>query len=253
MRSLPRIDARYWQALVAASVFGTNTGDFVSDYLHIGHLAGLPVLALVLAGILAADRFTRRSSLLYFWAAIITVRTAATNVGDAFHDFGISLYASVPLMLLVFAGAVLGYRQHVRRVASVSSDSMRVDAAYWGCMMLAGVLGTVGGDFVSFRLHLTAPGAAALFAVLIVIAIRVFQRRSTLLDPGPYWTTVALIRVGGTAGGDALAHLMGLAVSTAVTGAVFVGLVVFSYAVASRRAEAGATPHSSTLPSSIRE
>lgn len=235
MRSLPRIDARYWQTLVAASIFGTNTGDYVSDYLHIGHLAGLPVLALVFAAILAAERFTARASVLYFWAAIITVRTGATNVGDAFHDFGISLYASVPLMLLLFAAAVLLYRHKATRDGARLA-SMRVDSSYWLCMMLAGILGTVGGDFLSFRVHLTAPGAAALCGALIVAAIALFTRRGNLLRPVPYWATVALIRVGGTAAGDALAHQLGLPWSSAATGLLFVGLVVFSYGWQSHRA-----------------
>src|SRR3954465_4351238 len=89
MRSLPRVDIRYWFALSAASIFGTNTGDFVAGYLHIGHLAGLPWVLAAFAAVLVLERVSPVKTPMWFWAAIITMRTAATNVGDAFHDFGI--------------------------------------------------------------------------------------------------------------------------------------------------------------------
>jgi len=51
----------------------------------------------------------------------------------------------------------------------------------------------------------------------------------TLLAPAGYWLTVALIRIGGTAGGDAFAHALHLVPSTVLTGMAFVGLVVWFY------------------------
>ncbi len=65
MRNLPRIDQRYWLSLSAASVFGTNTGDFVAGYLHLGHLAGLPWLAALFAAILLVERYVRAFGALF--------------------------------------------------------------------------------------------------------------------------------------------------------------------------------------------
>lgn len=212
---------------MAASTFGTNTGDFVARYFHLGHLAGLPYMALLFAAILMLERRARHSAV-YFWAAIITMRTAATNVGDAFHDFGIDFNVSVPVVLVIFVMCVVIY---MGRTKDQGSDAtVQVNWAYWVCMMVAGVLGTIGGDFVSFRLGLTAPGAAIVCGLLITASIAWFGRRGTLLSVGPYWLTVALIRTGGTALGDAVAHAVKLPLSTALTGAAFVGLVVYFYA-----------------------
>jgi len=97
-------------------------------------------------------------------------------------------------------------------------------------MMLAGILGTIGGDFASFGIGLTPLGAACVFGGLIAASFWWFGKTSALLDPVPYWATVALIRTGGTAAGDALAEMLRLTISTAFTGLVFVGLVTFFYA-----------------------
>ena len=103
-------------------------------------------------------------------------------------------------------------------------------------MMLAGVLGTIGGDFASFGIHMTTVGAAVVFFALAAWSIRHFKAKGVLLAAIAYWTTVALIRTAGTAAGDAIAHGIGLVASSVLTGAVFTGLVVYSY----RRPESSA-------------
>ena len=227
MRSLPRIDSRYWLCLCAASIFGTNTGDFLSDELHLGHLSGLPWLAGLFALILLLDRMIRRPTPLWFWFAIITVRTAATNIGDTFHEWHIDFPVSIPLVLALFAGAVWVYRQSYHAMTTVS-DTVRVTPSYWVCMTLAGVLGTLAGDFASFRLHLTPPGAAVVVGILVAIMFRI-GRRGQILTPVFYWTTVALIRTAGTAAGDALSHTLTLPWSTLLTGLAFLIPVVAFY------------------------
>jgi uncharacterized membrane-anchored protein len=55
-KHLPTIDARYWTAILAASMCGANTGDFVSRILGLGHTRGLLPLGLIFLGILWAER-----------------------------------------------------------------------------------------------------------------------------------------------------------------------------------------------------
>jgi len=225
MRSLPRIDGRYWLALSAASIFGTNTGDFVAGYLHIGHLAGLPWLLGLFLVILFLERLSPVKTPLWFWCAIITMRTAATNVGDAFHDFHLGFGISVPISLAVFVITVAVYAYSAPKRAR-GDDTVKVDAAYWVAMMVAGVLGTVGGDLAAK--WLSAPGAAVVFFALAALAIGLFRRREILLQAAAYWTVVGLVRTAGTAGGDSVAHAIGLAPGTVLTGLVFLALVIAS-------------------------
>ena len=242
MQSLPRIDWRYWLVLMAASVFGTNTGDFVADYLHIGHLLGLPWLVGLLILILLCDRFLPLRPPLWFWAAIITVRTAATNIGDGFHDVNVGFGVSLPLVSLLFAGAVALY---TARGGGVREDgTVTVDWVYWLCMILAGAWGTIAGDFASFGL--THPPLFPAMATLVTSVPLVLGflggLRGRLLHPYYYWVVVGLIRCAGTCAGDALAHLIGggqdVLPSTIVTGATFAGLVLALYVIAPDRRSA---------------
>ena len=78
----PTLSPRYWGLLSIASVFGADVGDFVSHDLHGGHWRGLAPMAVVLAAILLVERRSRRPTEIFYWLAIITVRTAATNLAD---------------------------------------------------------------------------------------------------------------------------------------------------------------------------
>ncbi len=225
MKVLPRINLAYWLTLAGASVFGTNTGDFCSDVLHMGHLQGLPVLATAFAVVLIAEKLIKSGSALFFWAAIIVIRTAATNVGDAFHDYNIGFEVSLPACLAIFAILVLLYWRLSPRPAD---NTVKVGWLYWLCMIMAGVVGTIGGDYASFGLRLMPPGTAAVFSAVTALLVAVgFKRLWTW--PPYYWLTLAIIRTGGTGGGDALAHALGLPQSTVWTGAIFVGFVLLFY------------------------
>ena len=238
MKVLPRINLAYWLTLAGASVFGTNTGDYCSDVLHMGHLQGLPVLAVAFAVVLLAERLMKVGSALFFWAAIIVIRTAATNVGDAFHDYNIDFGVSLPICTAIFAVAVLIYW----RLSPKSSDNtVKVGWMYWLCMILAGIVGTIGGDYASFGLHLMPPGTAEVFGGITVLLVLIGLRGLSTWPPY-YWFSLGIIRTGGTGGGDALAHALGLPLSTAWTGGVFVAMLLIFYVVFNKANQGEAQP-----------
>jgi uncharacterized membrane-anchored protein len=57
-------------------------GDLFARNLGLGHVAGLPFLAIALAIVMVAARFDRVQHESYYWIAIVIVRTAATNFAD---------------------------------------------------------------------------------------------------------------------------------------------------------------------------
>ncbi|WP_246661226.1 MULTISPECIES: hypothetical protein [unclassified Rhizobium] len=64
---------------------------------------------------------------------------------------------------------------------------------------MAGVLGTIGGDAVSFRLGFTPIGTAVVLFALVALATTLWRQDGKLSEAIPYWTTLALIRTGGQA------------------------------------------------------
>ena len=246
----PPIDARYWVALIMSSVLGTNTGDFVAEILKLGHVKGLVWLAVLLALIFVVDRATRSASPFYFWAAIIIVRTAATNVGDIFGDYGLSFAWSVPLTIVVYAALIGLYAR------TTTHRTIVVNALYWVTMMVAAILGTVGGDASSFGIGLWPLGTFIVFGALASGAILASAQRGLWTVPVVYWIIVGLVRTAGTGGGDALSqiggiwmgrfglgstqvpyYINGLSPATIVSGIVFVTLIWMLY-VSPRRERA---------------
>jgi uncharacterized membrane-anchored protein len=87
-------------------------------------------------------------------------------------------------------------------------------------------LGTVIGDFCA-HMGLDDAGAAALLSPIVAILFLVGQQGPLRWLPF-YWLTVVAIRAAGTSVGDTISgrHMLGLPLSTAVTGILFVALLV---------------------------
>lgn len=225
---LPTPNARYWSALCLASIFGANMGDLCAHNLGLGHVAGLPYLAIALALVMVAERFDRMQHQVYYWLAIIIVRTAATNFADfAAGDMKLPRpWVMAALVILLAATVWLSFKlawQH----AAKASPALRADFGYWISMFIAGTLGTVIGDFCSHNMHLGDATAAILLSPVVAVLLLVGWRGPLRWLPF-YWLTVVAIRAAGTAVGDYLAgrNMLGLPMSTAVTGIAFVVLLV---------------------------
>jgi uncharacterized membrane-anchored protein len=230
---LPAVGPRYWAALCLASIFGANMGDFFARNIGLGHVAGLPFLAAALAAVIVAERFDRMQHQWYYWIAIVIVRTAATNFADfAAGDLKLPRIWIIAALTIVLAVALWMTWQLVWRRLAYRADGtstvLRADMGYWICMFIAGTLGTVIGDFCSHNMGLDDGGASLLLSP-IVAALLLVGRNSLLRVLPFYWLTVVAIRAAGTSVGDLVSgrNLLGLPISTAVTGTLLVALLVF--------------------------
>jgi uncharacterized membrane-anchored protein len=229
---LPTLGPRYWVALCLASIFGANMGDFVARHLGLGHVAGLPFLAAALAIVMVVERFDRTVNQAYYWIAIIIVRTAATN----FADFACGdmkqprIWVIAALTIVLVVALWMSWQWVWRRLAEKTDDGagvLRADLGYWISMFLAGTLGTVIGDYCSHDLHLEDGGASILLSALLG-ALFLIGRNGPLRWLSFYWLTVVAVRAAGTAVGDFVSgrQMLGLPLSTFVTGMLFVALLV---------------------------
>jgi uncharacterized membrane-anchored protein len=220
--SVPVLGTRYWTALCAASVFGANLGDFASHVLHLGHWRGLLPLSLVLAALLVGERRSGRGGEAWYWAAILVLRAAATNLADlATHDAHMAYSWAIALLeaLLVLLVLPVGGR-------GAATGRPSTGGWYWAAMLTAGTLGTAIGDCVADDFGLgTAIGTLVLGAVLA--AVLAAGAAGGWRNKAAYWIAVVAVRSAGTTAGDFLVgHGAGLALATATSGGAFIGMLI---------------------------
>ena len=230
-RHVPNIDDRYWAGIVFASIFGTNLGDFYAHESGLGTGLGLLVLAALFCAAYLIEAKDSAAHEIYYWLAIIIIRTGATNIADY-----LAYRARVPALLLVpglaATIAILAWRGAPTRPNAATNLASPAIAAtnlfYWGAMLGAGVFGTVLGDICSHRFGqgTASIGLGVLFAGLLWAA-----RSNGATRLAVYWCAVALARTAGTCMGDWLAENralhIGLALSTLLTGTAFVAILTF--------------------------
>jgi hypothetical protein len=120
-KNLPMIDARYWAAILAASMCGANTGDFASHILGLGHTRGLLPLALIFLAIVWAERRSTVATEAYYWFAIIVLRTGATNLADlGTHDLKLGYFLCMGLLAALMVAMLL--IDHARGIEPASAD-----------------------------------------------------------------------------------------------------------------------------------
>jgi uncharacterized membrane-anchored protein len=231
-RHLPALGPRFWTALCLASIFGANMGDFFAHDVGLGHIKGVPFLATAFALVLIVERFDRAAHEAWYWIAIVIVRTAATNLADFMcGDMKLSrplvMAGLAVLLALVVTVAWQVWQRSDKQARNGRPLVLRADTAYWVSMLVAGTLGTVMGDYFSHNLHLgDAVGGLVLSAVLAGFFL--VGARGLIWTLPFYWVTVVMVRAAGTCVGDLLAQrpMLGLALSTAVTGVVFVAMLL---------------------------
>ncbi len=234
MKSVPRVTPQYWLALSIASIFGANAGDFVADGLHLGTTNGLPYLALAVILLALGAKFDPKPHIAWFWAIVIVIRAAATNVGDTFHHYGIGFTQSIPLVLAAIVAVVAAW--HFLGNSRTEEGYVPVNLWYWVTMFLAGTLGTVFGDYCSYALHLGNALAALILYAIVVIMVLV-RHKALPTNLLWYWLIIAMIRSAGTAAGDMIAKPLDIGPSTALTGLVFVIAIAVIYRAREQRLE----------------
>jgi uncharacterized membrane-anchored protein len=235
-KNLPVIDARYWTAILAASMCGANTGDFASRILGLGHTRGLLPLGLIFLAIVWAERQSKIATEAYYWLAIIVLRTGATNLADlGTHDLKLgyilcmgALAAFMALMLLIDKARgvqLIGVAGPDGRWRSLPAT----DTSYWITMLAAGTLGTAAGDWVAEETGLGLADGSLLLVVVLIATWFVADRFGRMTKPW-YWATIVAARTAGTTLGDLLASRrgigLGLVVSTICTSLLLAGIVI---------------------------
>jgi uncharacterized membrane-anchored protein len=239
----PLINFRYWVLISLASIFGTNTGDLAvrlckisgifppEGLLGFRHAGPLPILILLFGVLHFLEKKDEEKTELFFWSAILIIRTAATNIadmlaGDLHWD---SLVCSGVLSLVLIALSIAWQAQRVKPIDPLFVPE--TNAFYWSMMMMAGVLGTILGDYLADEYGLAM---SAGYLSLGLVALVLLGYRNFLVLTPLYWLGVAMARVAGTDVGDWLAKSaekggsgLDLATATVISGFGFVVIALF--------------------------
>jgi uncharacterized membrane-anchored protein len=236
-RHVPAIGPYYWLVFVVATVFGANMGDFLSQYVGLGSVGGVPILFVALLVVLFIERLDSRSdSKVWYWAAIMLIPMAATNLGDFAVGLGYSrrwLLAGLAVLLIItyFGGRSESEHMLAMRLLTRPGTAARplTDASYWIAMIVASTLGPVLSDFCSYGLGM---GPFESSAILLGALAGSFGLHYLPVNSRPmvHWLTIVLIRAAGNAVADVLVkdprlHI-GLIASTAVAGIATLLLLV---------------------------
>lgn len=169
---LPELDARYWLALLLASILGTVFGDYAADALGLGFISGPAAMGAVFLASLYAEKVAKGRNEGFYWTAMVLTRAAATNLADLMtHQLhldygGAGHWLGLALVLVVLWPG---------RTAPNDARSLpTVDSRYWLGILIASVFGTVMGDHFS---HLWGVGTAS--ALLLTILGLVFYIKTS--------------------------------------------------------------------------
>jgi uncharacterized membrane-anchored protein len=228
-RHVPKIDRRYWVGILFASIFGTNSGDLYAHESGLGLGPGLAGLAGLFAAVYLIERKDGARHEVWYWLAIVIIRTGATNIAD-FLAFRVRIPA---LLLAAGLAAVIALLAWGASAQARADDRDRpalgaTNLIWWAAMLGAGVFGTAVGDDCS---HLVGQGPASVGLLVMLAALLAVLGSRAATRVAPYWCAVALARTAGTCVGDWFAEgkslHVGLPLSTLLTGTMFVAILAF--------------------------
>ncbi len=210
---VPLLGLRYWIALCLASIFGANMGDFCAHNLGLGHVAGLPYLALALVLVFVAERASIARSMK---GLLLADDCAGADRGDELGRFLQRRFEACQAIGYGWAHGVAGAercRGMAAGVAQLGRQALTLRAifcvpisGYWVAMLTAGTLGTVLGDYFSHDLHFGHVGASVALSALLAPFFIAGVRQLLMVAAPVYWATIVMIRAAGTAVGDVLAE-----------------------------------------------
>lgn len=201
---IAEVTAAFWALKILATTLGETAGDFLSQTLGLGYVAGLCITGVLLVGLLALQIGARSYRPAIFWSAIVGTTTAGTEISDLMdRTLGLG-YATGSVLLL--AGLIATLSVWYLREGSLSIEQIRrrnVEIMFWIAVIFSNSLGTAYGDFLVDNLALGYLAAAAVCTAVIVVVI-VLHYTHTVNDVALFWIAFIFTRPFGATFGDLL-------------------------------------------------
>ncbi|MFS4428117.1 hypothetical protein [Chryseobacterium sp. S90] len=113
----------YWTAILFSNSLGTAFGDFLSDNLGLGYMAGALITGLIILVVVALHYLTKINHVVLFWIAFVFTRPFGATFGDLLTkplatgglDLG-TLNASLISLALMILMIIISQRKHSREL-----------------------------------------------------------------------------------------------------------------------------------------
>lgn len=221
MNYLPRLNARYWLAMLLCTTMGELIGNLLSRNFELGYTRGALIDILVFASTVGALMMLKLERDWSYWLLILMGNIGGTNLADwvtlepLANDKKWGLLK--PLQLgteygsLAVAGAllfVLIVRYYSTRNSN-NENSRWSDSLYWAAILLSSTFGTTSGDLITNDTPLGAFGGS--IALLLCIGVVYFFYKSARLSKvAAYWMVLVLMHPVGATIGNYISKPIGL-------------------------------------------
>jgi uncharacterized membrane-anchored protein len=174
----------YWYVIVTTTTAGTTMADFADRSLGVGYPGGASVLFVLLmaslgvwywsAGSISVNTVAQPKIEMFYWVAILFSQTLGTALGDWMADTNGLGYEGGALVFAAGLAVIAG---------AYSYTNVSRTLLFWSAFILTRPLGATVGDLLDKPLDdgglaFSRNYASAILAVIIVVCVAVFSRRT---------------------------------------------------------------------------
>lgn len=204
MGKIAEVTAIFWVLKIFATTLGETAGDYLSQTLNLGYVAGLGITGAILALLLTLQIRARSYHPAFFWAAITGTTMAGTEVSDLMdRTLGLGYAAGSAILLAGLLAALVVWYRREGNLSVTGLARPPVEAMFWVAVLFSNSLGTAYGDFLVDNLAL-GYGMAALVCTVVILAVLVLHHKRLMNDIALFWIAFVFTRPFGATFGDLL-------------------------------------------------
>lgn len=201
---IAKITLLFWLMKIVATTLGETLGDFFSQTLNLGYLAGIGITLCFFLVTLYLQLSFKKYIPAFFWLVIIGTTTLGTEISD-FIDRSLHLgYAlgSIVLVTCLLVTLYFWYKKYGNLEVYPIFEKKK-EILFWIAVLFSNSLGTAFGDYLNDGLGLSylAGAMITLAVILVVVLLHSYTKINHILL---FWIAFVFTRPFGATCGDFL-------------------------------------------------
>ena len=210
---VPQVTLLFWIVKILATTLGETGGDAVtmswlgettSEAKGTGYLIGTALFGVIFIVAVLVQIRARKFHPFLYWLTIVATTTVGTTLADyCTRSLGIGYTGGSAILLSCVIASLLMWRFSTGSISVETVSTPKVEIFYWVTIMFSQTLGTALGDWVADTNEMGYLGAAAVFGVLLGVAVVLYYFTS-ISHVILFWAAFVLTRPLGATLGDFL-------------------------------------------------